>query len=52
METAWVYTLASNTWAITNTTTGSGSNYPSARSGHTAVISKFITFIIYFFKVP
>jgi hypothetical protein len=47
METVWVYTMASNSWAITDTTTASGSAYPGTRSGHTAVISKFITYLFF-----
>jgi hypothetical protein len=49
MQTAWVYTIASNSWDIANITAASGNVYPSSRSDHIAVVSKFITFIIYLF---
>jgi hypothetical protein len=47
MQTAWVYTIASNSWDIANITAASGNVYPSSRSDHTAVVSKFITYYLF-----
>jgi hypothetical protein len=46
MKTAWVFTIASNTWAAINITAASDNVYPEPRAHHTAAVSKFIIFII------
>jgi hypothetical protein len=44
MKTALVYDIATKIWSSHSIGTSSGSVYPSARSGHTAAISKFIAY--------